>query len=203
MSQHLVCLSFDLDNTSSAIARQLNTPTMLSRGDFGVIGTQRILELLRKYNILSTWFIPGHTLETYPSCAASVFKAGHEIGHHGWTHRIPATLGREVEEQELVRGNEAVKKLTGRPARGYRSPSWDLSPYSIELLLQHGFVYDSSLMGHDYLPYEARKNDTVSVEEPIRYGEDIHHSWKCQLAGAWMTSRSSNTCDSRTTSSLA
>ena len=172
MSQHFVCLTFDLDNTSSAIARQMNTPTMLSRGDFGVIGTQRIVELLGQYQIQSTWFIPGHTLETYPSCAASVFKAGHEISHHGWTHRIPASLGREVEEQELVRGNEAVKKLTGRHARGYRSPSWDLSPYSIELLLQHGFVYDSSLMGHDYLPYQARKNDTVSLEEPIRYGED-------------------------------
>jgi len=144
---------------------------MLSRGHFGVVGTQRILELLRHQDIQSTWFIPGHTVETYPSCAASVFNAGHEISHHGWSHRVPADLGREIEEQELVRGNEAVKKLTGRYARGYRSPSWDLSPYSIELLLQYGFVYDSSLMGDDYLPYQARRNDTASVEEPIQYGE--------------------------------
>jgi len=99
-------------------------------------------------------------------------KAGHEIGHHGWTHRVPASLGREAEEQELIRGNEAIKRLSGRQARGYRSPAWDLSPHSIELLLKHGFVYDSSLMGHDYLPYQAREGDVVTLEAPIVYGKD-------------------------------
>jgi peptidoglycan/xylan/chitin deacetylase (PgdA/CDA1 family) len=172
MAQHFVCLTFDLDNASGAIAREMTTPTMISRGDFGIVGTQRILELLREHGIESTWFIPGHTIESYPSCAASVFKAGHEIAHHGWTHRVPATLGREAEERELLRGNEAIKRLTGREARGYRSPAWDLSTHSIELLLRHGFVYDSSLMGHDYLPYQARQNDVTPLETPIIYGAD-------------------------------
>lgn len=71
-----------------------------------------------------------------------------------------------------MRGNEAIKRLTGKYARGYRSPSWDLSPFSIELLLKYGFVYDSSLMGHDYLPYQARENDIVALEEPIVFGAD-------------------------------
>jgi len=172
MAQHFVCLTFDLDNATPFLARQLNTPTMISRGDFGMVATQRLVELMRNYHIHCTWFIPGHTIESYPSCAALVFDAGHEIGHHGWTHRVPATLGREVEEHELIRGNEAIKRLTGRYARGYRSPSWDLSPFSVELLLKHGFVYDSSLMGHDYLPYQARENDIVALEEPIVYGAD-------------------------------
>jgi peptidoglycan-N-acetylglucosamine deacetylase len=100
----------------------------------------------------------------------AVHAAGHEIANHGWTHRVPATLGRETEERELVRGNEAIKKITGEYARGYRSPAWDLSPHSIELLLKHGFTYDSSLMGHDYLPYQARDGDIVTLEEPIQYG---------------------------------
>ena len=99
-------------------------------------------------------------------------KAGHEIGHHGWTHRAPAALGREEEERELVRGNDAIRKLTGRYARGYRSPSWDLSLHSIGLLLKHGFVYDSSLMGHDYLPYQARDGDTIALEAPLIHGPD-------------------------------
>jgi len=172
MSQHFVCLTFDLDNTSGMIARGLTTPTMISRGDFGMVATERLLALLRTHDIASTWFIPGHTIETYPSSCADVVKAGHEIGHHGWTHRVPASLSREEEERELVRGGEAIRKLTGRNARGYRSPAWDLSPHSIELLLQHGFVYDSSLMGHDYLPYQARENDAAELEAPIRYGAD-------------------------------
>jgi peptidoglycan/xylan/chitin deacetylase (PgdA/CDA1 family) len=172
MSKHLVCLTFDHDNTSSAISRELTSPTPISRGDFGMIAAERVLDLLRKHKIRSTWFIPGHTIETYPASVAAVVKAGHEIAHHGWTHRVPASLGREAEERELLRGNEAIKKLTGRYARGYRSPAWDLSPHSIGLLLKHRFVYDSSLMGHDYLPYQARDGDVIALEEPLIYGPD-------------------------------
>jgi peptidoglycan-N-acetylglucosamine deacetylase len=172
MSKHFVCLTFDHDNTSSAISRELTSPTPISRGDFGMVATGRVLSLLRKHRIESTWFIPGHTIETYPGSVADVVKAGHEIAHHGWTHRVPAALGREAEEGELERGNEAIKKLTGRHARGYRSPAWDLSPHSMGLMLKHGFVYDSSLMGHDYLPYQARDGDVITLEEPLVYGPD-------------------------------
>ena len=150
----------------------MTTPTMISRGDFGMVGTERLLRLLARFGIESTWFTPGHTIESYPASAAAVFAAGHEIAHHGWTHRVPATLGREAEEAELVRGNEAIKALTGAYARGYRSPSWDLSPHSIALLLKHGFTYDSSLMGHDYLPYQARDGDEIALEAPMVFGPD-------------------------------
>src|SRR3546814_21149722 len=50
------------------------------------------------------------------------------------------------------------------------SPSWDLSPHTVDLLLSHGFVYDSSMMGHDHLPYRARTGDVVSVDAPMRFG---------------------------------
>jgi peptidoglycan/xylan/chitin deacetylase (PgdA/CDA1 family) len=172
MAKHFVCLTFDHDNTSSAISRELTSPTPISRGDFGMVATERVLALLGKYKIESTWFIPGHTIESYPGSVATVVKAGHEVAHHGWTHRVPASLGREAEERELERGNEAIKKLTGRHARGYRSPAWDLSPHSIGLLLKHGFVYDSSQMGHDYLPYQAREGDVISLEQPLVHGPD-------------------------------
>src|SRR5215467_4330897 len=114
MAQHFVCLTFDLDNASPFIAHGLTSPSMLSRGDFGIVGTQRLLELLGENKIQATWFIPGHSIESYPDCTRAVFNAGHEIAHHGWTHRIPAELGRELEEYELVRGNEAIKHLTGQ-----------------------------------------------------------------------------------------
>jgi peptidoglycan-N-acetylglucosamine deacetylase len=172
MAKHFVCLTFDQDNASGAIARGLTTPTAISRGDFGMVGTERILALLKREAILSTWFVPGHTIESYPASAAAVVEAGHEIGNHGWTHRVPASLDREEEERELVRGNAAIRKLTGRDPRGYRSPAWDLSPHSLELLIEYGFLYDSSLMGHDYLPYQAREYDVVTLEEPIVYGAD-------------------------------
>jgi peptidoglycan-N-acetylglucosamine deacetylase len=172
MPRHIVCLTFDFDAISGFIARGMTTPTPISRGEFGVGASERILALLQRYAIPSTWFIPGHTLETYPAACGRVFAAGHEIGHHGWTHQPPATLSREQEEAELVRANAAIRALTDRPARGYRSPSWDLSPHTVELLLHHDFLYDSSMMGHDYLPYRARRGDVIELEKPAVLGPE-------------------------------
>ena len=171
MSRALVCLTFDFDAISGWIARGMNSPGPVSRGEFGPnVGVPRLLELLRRYRIRSSWFIPGHTLETYPHACRQVADAGHEIGHHGWTHRPPATLTREEEAEELARANAAIERLTGRKARGYRSPSWDLSPHSVDLLLEHGFVYDSSMMGDDYTPYRVRQGDRIELEQPAVLG---------------------------------
>jgi peptidoglycan-N-acetylglucosamine deacetylase len=172
MARHIVCLTFDFDAMSGFIARGMTTPTPISRGEFGVVASERILALLRRHEIPTTWFIPGHTIETYPAACAKVVEARHEIGHHGWTHVPPANLSREAEETGLVRANEAIRKLSGQVARGYRSPSWDLSPHTIELLLKHGFLYESSMMGHDYLPYRARQGDIIDLEKPAVLGPE-------------------------------
>lgn len=170
MPRHIVCLTFDFDAISGWIARDSITPTSVSRGEFGVIGAGRILRLLEKHRIRSTWFIPGHTIVTYPEVCARVHAAGHEVAHHGFTHEAPAKLTREQEDEVLHRGNDAIRKLTGRNARGYRSPSWDLSEHSVELLLAHGFHYDSSMMANDYTPYRARIGDVIKPDEPVRFG---------------------------------
>lgn len=172
MARHLVCLTFDFDAISGWISRDMKTPSPISRGEFGPnVAAPRLLALLRKYGLKSSWFIPGHTLETYPDACRLVADDGHEIGHHGWTHRPPASLSREEEEEELSRANECIKRLTGRYARGYRSPSWDLSEHSVELLLKHGFVYDSSMMGDDYTPYRVRQGDRITLQEPAVFGK--------------------------------
>ena len=170
MGRHLVCITFDFDAMSGMIARGLTTPTPVSRGEFGAVAVPRILALLRKHEVSSTWFIPGFTLETYPAQCASVLEAGHEIAHHGWTHMPPNDMSAEQEEAGLVRANEQIRRLSGQFARGYRSPSWDLSPHSIGLLLKYGFLYDTSMMGDDYTPYRVRQGDVVTLEQPMVFG---------------------------------
>ena len=170
MARHLVCVSFDFDAMSGLMARGLMTPTFISRGEFGPAAIPRILALLKKYGVHATFFTPGFTLETYPAQSASIVEAGHEIGHHGWTHVPPVDLTREQEEAELVRGNEQIKKLTGKYASGYRSTSWELSPHTVELLLQYGFFYESSMMGDDYTPYRVRQGDVVELQKPLKFG---------------------------------
>lgn len=172
MPRHIVCLTFDFDAQSGFISRGLTTPTPLSRGEFGIVGAARILDLLKAHGIRSTWFVPGFTIETYPAVCEALVKAGHEIGHHSWTHTAPALQSREQEEEDMVRANEAIRRLTGRKARGYRSPAWDLSANTIDLLLAQGFEYDSSLMGADYRPYRARRGDVVELGKPLGFGEE-------------------------------
>jgi peptidoglycan/xylan/chitin deacetylase (PgdA/CDA1 family) len=170
MAEHRICITFDFDAISGFISRGMTTPTVISRGEFGPAAVPRILALLKKYDVPTTWFVPGHTIETYPDQAKMVFDAGHEIGHHGWTHMPPNNMSREEEEENLVRGNEQIFKLTGQNARGYRSPSWDLSPNSVDLFLKHGFVYESSMMGDDYTPYRVRQGDVIELSKPAAYG---------------------------------
>ena len=171
MARHIVCLTFDFDVMSGHIARGMTTPPPISQGEFGVVGASRILSLLQVQNILTTWFIPGFTIETYPEACADVVEGGHEIGHHGWTHVQPALLDRAQEESEMIRANDAITQLCGRRARGYRSPAWDLSPHTLELLIRHGFYYESSMMGHDYSPYRVRQGDVIELQKPMQFGD--------------------------------
>ncbi len=172
MASHIACLTFDFDVWSGWTARNLMTPTPVSRGEFGLVGAERILSLLGKYGIRTSWCIPGVIIDTYPAACERVVEAGHEVAHHGYSHVPPANLPPEKEEEELARARDCIKRLTGSYPRGYRSPSWDLSPVTIDLLLKYDFDYESSMMGNDYTPYFARQGDRPTVDEPFVFGEE-------------------------------
>jgi peptidoglycan/xylan/chitin deacetylase (PgdA/CDA1 family) len=172
LPRHIVCLTFDFDTQSGFIARGMTTPTPLSRGEFGLIGARRIRTLLKTRGLRATWFIPGFTIESHPAACEEVLRDGHEIAHHSWAHVPPAQQSREQEEADLVRANECIVRLSGRRARGYRSPAWDLSENTVDLLLTHGFIYDSSLMGADYWPYCVRRGDRAELGKPFQFGEE-------------------------------
>ncbi|TMJ92482.1 MAG: polysaccharide deacetylase, partial [Alphaproteobacteria bacterium] len=103
MPRHVVCLSFDFDTQSGFIARGMTSPTALSRGEFGLIGAQRILALLKSHGIRATWFVPGFTIESHPRACEAVVRDGHEVAHHSWAHVSPAQQSRAEEEADLVR----------------------------------------------------------------------------------------------------
>lgn len=169
--RHIVCLTFDFDTVALWIAMGQTSPTAISRGEFGVVGAARLLKLMRRLAIPSTWFIPGLTADTYPDACREVADHGHEIGHHGYDHVSPVGLDRVAELEQLTRGSDALERATGQRPVGYRSPAWDLSANSIELLVENEFVYDSSMMGHDYLPYYARVRDVIEAGRRVRFGE--------------------------------
>ncbi|MFC1995068.1 polysaccharide deacetylase [Chloroflexota bacterium] len=167
-------LTFDFDAQSLWLGSfGLIDPGLLSRGEFGArVGVPRILELLDTYNIKSTWFIPGHTADTYPDIVKEIYTRGHEIGHHGYLHESPNKLSKEKERASSIKGINALMAITGKKPLGYRSPSWNLSPYSTELLQEEGFIYDSSLMGNDFTPYLLREGDEIFRDKGIKFGKE-------------------------------
>lgn len=167
-----VCLSFDFDGPSLWVMRKMTGPTPVSRGEFGAVAVPRILRLLAERNIPSTFFIPGHTIETYPDACRMIVDAGCEVGIHGYCHEMNALQTLDEERAAMGRAIELVDALTGSPPAGYRAPAGDITNQTIELLLEHGLTYDSSLMGHDYRPYQLRVDDVVSDDEPAAWGPE-------------------------------
>jgi peptidoglycan/xylan/chitin deacetylase (PgdA/CDA1 family) len=133
-----------------------------------------ILELLARHGVQATFYIPGRVAERHPERVAAIVAAGHEVAHHGYTHTSPTKLTRAEEEAELVRGLEILRGF-GAEVTGYRSPSWDLSQHTLDLLHAHGFRYSSNLMD-DIRPY--RIDAPPLVEVPISWLlDDAPHFW--------------------------
>ncbi len=169
-----VCISLDFDAMSSWIANyRTESPNALSRGEFGRVGAQRLLDLLGEHNVPSTWFIPGHTIEAFPETCARIHRDGHEVGHHGYCHEDPRKMELEEETAILNRGSALVEQLTGKKPIGYRCPSGSFSPNTLALLEEHGFLYDSSMLGDDYTPYYGRRGIKAPIDRPYTFGEFV------------------------------
>jgi peptidoglycan-N-acetylglucosamine deacetylase len=137
-----------------------DSPDDISRGLFaGEVGTPRLLNLFKKYNLKTTWFIPGHSIETFPEETKMVVEHGHEIGAHGYSHENPIAMTQEQEEQVLLKSIQLIEEYTGKKPTGYVAPWWEFSNVTNELLLKHGFKYDHSLMHNDFTPYYVRVGD--------------------------------------------
>ena len=155
-TQCVAMLTFDVDGVSSWLRRDpnfANLPSLMSMAEYGPsVATPRILDLLDAHSIKGSFYVPGYVAETHVDLVQEIAARGHEVGHHGYMHESPASMSVEEEEEVLEKGVEILQSITGQPPRGYRSPSWELSPVSLDLLVSHGFLYDTSLMGDD-APY--------------------------------------------------
>lgn len=158
-----VALTFDHDAISSEVNRG-HGPVLISRGEFGPrVGTPRILDLLARHRIAATFFVPGHTLATFPESVASIAAAGHELACHGWAHEDLAALDPPAEREVMVRSFEAIGAAAGVMPAGFRAPYWSLSPRTLDIAEALGFRYDSSQMADDVHLYRVRRGDRHDV----------------------------------------
>ena len=117
-----------------------DSPCDITRGLFaGEIGSPRMLKLFDKYGIQTTWFIPGHSIETFPKQMKMVADAGHEIGLHGYSHENPVAMTPEQERSAMQQRYE--QELFKRPVpkattRSTTQPSTTQAAAPVDLQLQ-------------------------------------------------------------------
>jgi peptidoglycan/xylan/chitin deacetylase (PgdA/CDA1 family) len=158
-----ICLGVDVDAVAGWLGSYggQDSPNDIQRGMFaGEVGAPRLLRLFDKYELRTSWFIPGHSIETFPAQMQAVADAGHEIGAHGYSHENPIAMTPQQEQDVLAKSIELIEKLSGRRPRGYVAPWWELSAQTASLLLESGFSYDHSQNYNDFTPFYARVGDS-------------------------------------------
>jgi peptidoglycan/xylan/chitin deacetylase (PgdA/CDA1 family) len=172
-SRSAAVLSFDVDAESAFIFREPEKARR-SLGDleerrFGPrVGVDRILRMLDRVELKATFFIPGWTVVNHLAPCKRIRDAGHEIGAHGNVHEAVGMLDEAQEKRVMAEQLAILKDQLGVKPAGYRSPSWDVNVWTPALLKQHGFLYDSSLMGND-VPYDLETTEGPLTEVPVQW----------------------------------
>ena len=168
-----VLLSYDVDNETIQGLRTGNINIgQLSQGQYGSrVALPRIVKLMDEQEIPATFFFPAWSLKLAPEQAGIIQQSGrHEIGVHGWIHELNTSLDGATESRLLAQAVDQIEAITGTRPVGYRAPSWNHSPKTLQIVRDMGFLYESSLM-HDDRPYELLQDGepTGVVELPVEW----------------------------------
>jgi peptidoglycan/xylan/chitin deacetylase (PgdA/CDA1 family) len=179
-------LTFDLDAETMWTARDpayAQRPILMSQGAYGwKVGIWRVLDLLDRFAIKATFFIPGLVIEQRPQVVEGVLARGHEIAHHSYSHAWIVNLTPEQEREEMAKGFAAIKQATGARPRGWRSPAAEFSAITLKLIEEYGFEYSSNFFDDDspyLLEIDGRK--TGIVELPFRWVLDDAPFWQYSI----------------------
>lgn len=176
-----VCLTWDFDGESAAYLRYKDQSkkllSELHQRRYGpTIAMPKILRLLEKYELQGTFYVPGYTAGVYPEVIKEINQAGHKLGLHGYLHEALDNLSVQEEEEVLLRSMDVFDRLLANVPRIYRSPSWELTRATPNLLIKHGVLSDSSLMD-DEVPYALQGEKDSLVEIPIQWILDDAEYW--------------------------
>ncbi|WP_125100268.1 polysaccharide deacetylase family protein [Leucobacter chromiireducens] len=177
-AQYAATVSFDFDAEEVMIGENpanAHAPGVLSQANYGpTVGVPLILEILRRHGITATFYVPGKDALRHPDAVRAILADGHEVAHHGHSHTSPTELSSAEERAELADGLAALRDL-GATVEGYRSPSWEFTPHTLDLLAEAGLSYSSNLLNH-ILPYRHTTHDLVEV--PVSWLlDDAPHFW--------------------------
>ncbi len=167
-------LSFDSDHETNELRDGGKSIGRLSWGQYGArVGMPRIMDLLARHDVRASFYVPAVTALIHPEEQKALAAAGHEIGIHGWIHELNSVLSYADERNLMLRASDTLTQVSGQRPVGLRTPSWDFSPFTLQIQKEMGLLYDSSLMADEDC-YELLLHGEPSgvVELPVEWVRD-------------------------------
>jgi hypothetical protein len=163
-----ILLSVDFDAVSGFLGTGASDTTNLadySSGFFAAqVGVPRLLRLFKKHGISSsvTWFVPGHSMESFPEETKAIVQSGAEIGCHGYAHEGSSQMTESQEREVIAKCVQLATDLTGKRPRGWRAPLYQLRTHTIQVLEEFGFLYGILLCSY-HIPTRKLNTDQIPL----------------------------------------
>ena len=182
-----VVLTFDLDAETLWTSRNeesWKSPRILSCGAYGPNeGVPRLLDLLDRFGVFGTFFIPGWVIENHAEVVRNIHERGHEIAYHGYLHECNVDISREEDVKLVEKCEGIIEGISGERPVGHRSPMGEMPPHTLEMLYERGYLYSSNMMDRD-VPYfhqvENKKIDLVELPTDSLYDDSSHYFFTLQ-----------------------
>jgi len=141
--------------------------------------TERLLALFAEHGVVATFFVLGWVAARLPHLVPRIAAGGHEIASHGYAHRLVYDQTRDAFREDVRRSKQLLEDQGGAPVRGYRAPSYSVTPrslWALDILIEEGYSYDSSIypIRHDRYgipqsprhPFVLERNGRTLIEVP-------------------------------------
>lgn len=173
-AQCAVLIAYDSDHETPYLRDGQTSPGSLAQGEYGSrSAVPRILEMLARHEVPTSFYVPAVSALLHPQDIDAYVAGGHEVAVHGWIHERNTELDHESELDLISRATDVLERLSGSRPTGIRTPSWDFSKSTLNVIRELGFTYDSSLMADDE-PYELNADEapTGIIEIPVEWIRD-------------------------------
>jgi polysaccharide deacetylase family protein (PEP-CTERM system associated) len=142
--------------------------------------TGTVLDLFDEYSVKGTFFFLGWVAERCRGLVKEIQARGHEVGCHGHGHQPIYTIGPEAFREDVRRAKRLLEDICGARVMGYRAPSFSItneSMWALDILIEEGFLYDSSIFpiyhdaygvpDADPYPHEIKRSGGAIIEFPL------------------------------------
>ena len=92
---------------------------------WGADDTIKLLDILDKHNVKTTFFMTGGWVSTYPDMVKEIYNRGHDLGNHSENHKEMSKLNASEQKEEITAVDNKIKELTGYDCFLFRPPYGD------------------------------------------------------------------------------